>query len=426
MDADRVSEAGCSAIMEKGEVAVSTNGKFPAARPHVALLAGAALAVLAGAGQAEAETVKIGVILSYSGPAASIGEEIDNGIKLYVKEHQAELPAGVTIELIRRDDTGPNPDVAKRLAQELITRDKVQILTGVIWTPNANAIAPLTAEAKVPFVILNAAGTATTRLSPYIVRTSFTLWQSCYPLGQWAAKQGKRAYTIVTDYAPGHDAEEAFLKGFAQGGGEILGSVRVPLKDPDFVPFVQRAKDAKPEMLFVFVPSGKQATAIMKAYGELGLPAAGIKLIGPQDITPDEELPNMGDAPLGAITAGGYSEAADRPSNKAFVAAWKRDYGPNSHTNFMAADAWDGMAAIFAAIKAQNGKLEADKTMEILSHWKNPDSPRGPVAIDPETRDIVQNIYIRKVEKQGDHLANIEFETIPEVKDPWKQLNPPK
>src|SRR5262249_50817567 len=177
-----------------------------------------------------AETIKIGVILSYSGPAASIGEQLDKSINLYVKEHQKDLPDGVTLEIVRRDDTGPSPDIAKRLAQELITRDKVQFLTGIIWTPNANAIAPLSAEAKVPVVIMNAAGVATTRLSPYLVRTSFTLWQSCYPLGQWAAKQGKRAYTIVTDYAPGHDSEEAFIKGFGQAGGEIVGSARVPLK----------------------------------------------------------------------------------------------------------------------------------------------------------------------------------------------------
>jgi branched-chain amino acid transport system substrate-binding protein len=372
-----------------------------------------------------AQTVKIGVILTYSGPAASLGEQIDNGIKLYVKEHEKELPAGVKLAIIRRDDTGPNPDVAKRLAQELITRDKVQFLAGVVWTPNANAIAPMSAEAKVPFVIMNAAGVNTTRLSPYVVRTSFTLWQSSYPLGQWAAKQDmKKAYTLVSDYAPGFDSEEAFTKGFTQAGGTIVGSARVPLKDPDFVPFVQRAKDAKPDVLFIFAPSGKQATAVMKAYGDLGLAAAGFRLIGPQDITTDEELPNMGDAPLGVVTAGGYSEAATRPQNQAFVAAWKRDYGANSHTNFMAASAWDGMAAIFAAIKAQNGKIDPDKTMQILAGWKNPDSPRGPVEIDAQTRDVIQNIYIRKVERQGDHLANVEFETIPQVKDPWKVLNP--
>src|SRR5947209_10113947 len=347
-----------------GRIPMSTTmGRLMARLGGLAASCGVIIA-LAGAPVA-AQTIKVGVILSYSGPAASIGEQLDNAIKLYVKEHEKDLPAGVKLEIIRRDDTGPNPDVAKRLAQELITRDKVQFLTGVIWTPNANAIAPLSAEAKVPFVIMNAAGVNTTRLSPYIARTSFTLWQSCYPLGDWGAKQGiKKAYTLVSDYAPGFDGEAAFIKGFTQAGGEIVGSARVPLKDPDYVPFVQRAKDAKPDVLFVFAPSGKQATAVMKAYGDLGLAAAGIKLIGPQDITTDEELPNMGEAPLGVVTAGGYSEAATRPQNQAFVAAWKRDYGANSHTNFMAAAAWDGMAAIFAAIKAQNGKVDPDKTMQ--------------------------------------------------------------
>ncbi|MBV8650706.1 MAG: ABC transporter substrate-binding protein [Alphaproteobacteria bacterium] len=372
-----------------------------------------------------AEVIKIGLILTYSGPAASLGEELDNGVKLYIKEHQADLPPGVTLEIVRRDDTGPNPDVAKRLAQELITREKVNILAGVVWTPCAAAIAPLTAEAKVPLVLMNASGPGIVRMSPYIARTSFTMSQESTPLGEWAAKQGnKRAYIIVSDYAPGAEAEDGFKRGFTQNGGEIVGSVHVPLKDPDFVPFVQHAKDAKPELLFVFVPAGKQATAIMKAYSDLGLGAAGVKVVGTQDLTPEEELPNMGDAPLGVITAGAYSEAAKRPANEAFVAAWKREYGANSHANFMAADAWDGTAAIFAAIKAQGGKIDPDKTMKLLAGWKDPDSPRGPIEIDAETRDIVQNIYIRKVERQGEGLANVEFETIPQVKDPWKILNP--
>jgi len=402
----------------------SMGGARHAAMAGVTAAIAIAAAVLS-AGPVSAETVKIGLILTYSGPAASLGEEIDNGLKLYVKEHEKELPAGVTLEIIRRDDTGPSPDVAKRLAQELIIRDKVNILAGVVWTPNANAIAPLTIEAKVPLVIMNAASVTATRLSPYIARTSFTMWQQGYPLGQWAAKQGrKKAYTLVSDYAPGADAEESFKKGFTEGGGEVVGSVRVPLKDPDFVPFVQRVKDANPELLFIFVPAGKQATAVMKAYNELGLRAAGIKLLGTQDLTPEEELPNMGEAPLGVITAGAYSEVATRPANQAFIAAWKRDYGTSSHANYMAVDAWDGMAAIFAAIKAQNGKIDPDQTMKILAGWKNPDSPRGPIEIDPETRDIVQNIYIREVKKVGDQLANVEFETIPQVKDPWKAMNP--
>jgi branched-chain amino acid transport system substrate-binding protein len=383
---------------------------------------------LALAAPAWAETVKVGIILTYSGPAASLGDQIDKGMSLYVKEHEKDLPQGVQVELVRRDDTGPNPEVAKRLAQELITRDHVNFLTGVVWSPNAGAIAPLTAEAKVPFVVSNAAFVALTRASPYIARVSFTLWQECLPLGQWAATKGglKKVYIAVSDFAPGHEAGDAFHKGFVDSGGQIVDEVKFPLKDPDFIPFMQRVKDAKPEAVFVFVPSGKQSTAVMKAYNDLNMKAEGIKIIGPQDIVPDEELPSMGAEPLGVITAGTYSNAADRPANKAYVAAWKREYGDQTPPGFMSVGGWDSMAAIFAVIKETKGKVDGDAAMKVLAGWKNPESPRGPIMVDPQTRDIVQNIYIRRVEKRGDRLANIEFQTIPEVKDPWKELNPPK
>jgi branched-chain amino acid transport system substrate-binding protein len=387
----------------------------------------AALCCLFFAGAASAQTIKIGVILTYSGPNASLGEYVDKGLALYAKLHEKDLPQGVKIELIRRDDTGPNPDVARRLAQELITRDRVSFLGGVIFTPNANAIAPLTAEAKVPFVIMNAAGTNTTVASPYVTRTSFTLWQSSYPLGQWATKQPtmKRAYTAVTDYAPGHDGEQGFTRGFTEGGGQMVGAVRMPIQNPDFVPFMQRVKDAKPDVLYVFIPAGRQATAIMKAFGDLGLREAGIKLVGPGDITTDEELPNMGDVPLGVITAHHYSAALKNSQNRAFVEAWKKEYGASSTPNFLAVGGWDGMAAIFHAIKAQNGKVTPDGTMAALKGGKH-DSPRGPIMLDPDTRDIVQNEYIREVKRVDGQLANVDFETIPMVKDPWKVLNPPK
>jgi branched-chain amino acid transport system substrate-binding protein len=373
------------------------------------------------------QTIKIGIILTYSGPNASLGEYVDKGLALYAKLHEKELPAGTRIEIIRRDDTGPNPEVARRLAQELITRERVNFLGGVIFTPNANAMAPLTAEAKVPFVIMNAAGTNTTVSSPYVTRTSFTLWQSSYPLGQWAAKQPnmKRAYTAVSDYAPGHDGEQGFIKGFTEGGGQMVGTVRMPLANPDFIPFMQRVKDAKPEVLYVFIPAGRQATAVMKAYQDLGLKDAGIKLVGPGDITTDEELPNMGDVPLGVITAHHYAAALKNPQNRAFVAEWKKEYGANSTPNFMGTAGWDGMAAIFHAIKAQNGKVTPDGTMAALKGWKH-DSPRGPIMLDPDTRDIIQNEYIREVKRVDGQLQNIEFETIPMVKDPFKVLNPPK
>jgi branched-chain amino acid transport system substrate-binding protein len=388
------------------------------------LVAGAALLLAAAV---PAQTIKIGFLSTYSGPGAAQGDQLDKGAKLYLKLNGDKLPPGVKIELIVRDDTGPNPDTAKRLAQELIVRDKVQFLTGFVWTPNAAAIAPLTAEAKVPYISMNAAGVAVPTLSPYIARVSFTLWQSCYPLGQWAAKKFKRVYVAVSDFAPGHEAEEAFTRGFKEGGGEIVGTVRIPLKDPDFVPYMQRVKDAKPDALFAFNPAGRQATAMMKAYGDLGLDKAGIKYIGPGDITTDEELQGMGDVALGVITAHHYSAAADRPANKAFVAAYKKEYGEKLSPGFMAVGAWDAMEAIFHVIREQKGNINPDQTMELLKRYTNPNSPRGLISIDPDTRDIVQNEYLREVRRVDGQLANVEIETIATaLKDPWKEFNKKK
>lgn len=381
---------------------------------------------LAFGAPAAAQTVRVGFLGVYSGAFAPLGEYIDKGAKLYMKNNADKLPPGVKIELVVRDAGGPNPDKAKQLVQEMVVRDKIQILTGLVFTPNALAIAPLATEAKLPTAIMNAGASVITTRSPYLARFSFTLWQSSYPLGQWAAKKYKSAYILVSDFGAGHDSEAAFEKGFSDGGGQIVAKVRMPLQGPDFVPFMQRVKDTKPDILFAFIPAGKQATAIMKAYGELGLDKAGIKFIGPGDITTDEELPNMGDVALGALTAHHYSAAADRPANKAFVAAWRKEYGANSTPNFMAVGAWDAMDAIYQAIREQRGKIDPDKTMEIFKNYTNPNSPRGPIAIDPATRDIVQNEYIREVRRVGGQLANVEIETIPHVKDQWKELNKQK
>jgi branched-chain amino acid transport system substrate-binding protein len=389
---------------------------------RIALSLVAALWVTSTLGQ----TVKIGLINTYSGPMASNGDQIQKAIDLYMKLNESKLPKGVKLEFIKRDDTGINPETAKRLAQELIVRDKVDLITGVVWTPNAAAIAPLTKEAKVPFIIMNAGTAMLTTLSPYIARTSFTLWQSSYPMGEWAAKKYKTAYIAVSDFGPGHDAQDAFTKSFKAGGGTIVGSVRMPPPTSDFAPFLQRVKDAKPDTLFVFVPAGKSATALMKGFGELGLNQAGIKLIGPGDITTDEELPNMGDVPLGVTTMFHYSAAGDRPANKTFVAEWQKAYGPKSWPNFISVGAWDAMQAIFDVVAQQKGKMNADKTMAILKGWKNPNSPRGPISIDPQTRDIIQNEYVREVRKVGGILANVELETIKAVKDPWKEINDKK
>ncbi len=389
------------------------------------LLAGIALL---GPQRAAAQTVvKVGVINTYSGPEAQTGDMIDKGIKLYVKEHQKDLPPGVKVELVVRDDTGPNPEVAKRVAQELITREHVQFLTGVVWTPNAAAIAPLTVEAKVPFVIMNAAGVTLTRMSPYIIRVSYTLPQLVTPLATWAAKQGwKKGYTAVPDFAPGQESEAAFAKAFTAAGGEMIGSVRYPVINPDFAPFLARIRDAKPDVLYIFCISGKQSTAIMKTMADLGMRAAGIHPVSGIDLTTDEELPNMGDIALGVNSAANYSAAATRPQNKAFLAAWKRDYGDKLVPNPFSVQGWDGMAAIYDVVKATKGKFTGDQAMALLSHWKNPNSPRGPIAIDPETRDIVQNVYIRKVEKVEGRYVNAEIVTFDQVKDPWKAANPAK
>jgi branched-chain amino acid transport system substrate-binding protein len=379
------------------------------------------------AAAAQAQTVKIGFITSYSGLNGNLGPYMERAVRLYIKEHQKELPSGVKIELVTRDDTGPNPDKAKQLAQELIVREKVNLLAGVVFTPNALAMAPLATEAKVPFVIMNAGTAMITTRSPYIARTSFTLWQSSYPLGEWAAKKFKTAYTLVSDFGPGHDAEDAFSKAFEAGGGKVVDKVRVPLQNPDWAAYMQRVKDAKPGALMVFIPAGKTATAVMKNFSDLGLKDAGIKLIGPGDITTEEELPNMGDVALGVTTVFHWSLAADRKANKEFVAAWKKEYGQNEIPNFLSVGSWDGTAMIFEAIKQQKGKLDPDKTMEIFKQWKFANSPRGPISIDPETRDIIQPEYLREVRKVNGQLANVELETLSKAeKDPWKELQKKK
>jgi branched-chain amino acid transport system substrate-binding protein len=378
--------------------------------------------------QAVAQTVvKIGLINSYTGFVAQAADQGQKAFDLYLKLHEKDLPPGVKIEIIKRDDTS-NPEVGKRLAQELIARDHVQLLTGIVLSPVAAAIAPLTAEAKVPMLLcIAAAGVQIPRLSPYVARVSFTLWQQGYPIGKWAAEQGwKKGYTAVSDFIPGHDSEASFTKGFADAGGQIVGSVRMPPQNPDFIPFVQRIKDAKPDVAFFFVPADPQATALIKAIRDLGVREAGIHITAPQDLLPDEALPNMGDTPLGIVTSGIYSVVGKRPANEAFVAAWHKEYGDKSVPDFLSAGAWDGATAIIDLVKATNGKFTADEAMAFFKNWKNPNSPRGPVEIDPETRDVVQNIYIRRAEMVEGKLANVEIATIPMVKDPWKVFNPEK
>ncbi len=380
----------------------------------------AAAAMVPLATDAAAKTFKVGLVASLSGPTASLGQQIERGARLYQSLHKDDL-GNDSVELIVRDDTGPAPDVAKRLAQELVVRDHVDFLAGIIFTPNANAIAPIATQAKVPFVIMNAAASATTKASPYIVRVSQTIGQFTMPLAKWAAQQRDigTVYTLVSDYAPGLEAEEAFAAGFQGPGKTVVSAVRVPVQSPDFVPFLQKVKDAKPDALYVFLPGGTQSTALLKAYQSLGLKEAGIRLIGSGEITVEDELPNMGDAALGVVTGFHYSTAHDSKANADFLKAWQAAYGADSVPTFMAVGGYDGMAAIHGAIKALKGKVTSEAAVEAMRQW-HAESPRGPIAIDPETRDIVQNIYIRRVEKVDGALRNVEFETFAAVKDPGK------
>ena len=342
------------------------------------------------------------------------------GMKAYMKQH-GDTVAGKKIEVVQRDTTGPAPDVAKRLAQELVTRDNVDFLVGFGLTPNALAVAPVATEAKKPMIIMNAATSIITTKSPYIVRVSMTLPQITEPMAIWAAKNGiKKVYTVVSDYGPGLDAEAAFTKAFKASGGEIVGSVHIPLKNPEFAPFVQRVKDAKPEAIFLFLPAGEQGIGFMKGYKERGLAEAGIKLIATGDITDDGVLEAMGDPTIGLITSFHYSAAHDSPENKAFVKAYAEANGTKLRPNFMAAAGYDGMAAIYEALKKTQGSTDGDKVIAALKGLKLT-SPRGQIMIDPETRDVVQTVYIRKVEKTSGGLYNIEFDKFPDRKDPGKQ-----
>jgi len=379
----------------------------------------AALLLLTGASGVQAQQiVKIGLISEFSGPFAEYGLQIENGMKAYMHEH-GDTVAGKKIEIIARDTTGPAPDVAKRLAQELVTRDNVDFLAGFGLTPNALAVAPIATQANKPMIDMNAAASVVTTKSPYIVRVSQTIAQMSLPMAQWAAKNGiKTVYTLVADYAPGLDAEATFKKAFTAAGGQIVDSARVPLSNPDFAPFIQRIKDARPEAVFLFLPAGEQGVAFMKGFTERGLAQAGIKVIATGDLTDDGVLDSMGDATLGVITAFHYSADHDSAENRTFLKDYAAVAG-DKRPNFMAVAGYDGMAAIYEVLQKIHGPIDGEHAMEILKGWKR-ESPRGPIMIDPQTRDIVQTVYIRRVEKKNGHLYNVEFAQYPNVRDPGK------
>lgn len=364
------------------------------------------------------EPIKVGMVLEMSGPFADIGRQILDGARAYMKAN-GDTVAGRRIELIVRDTTGAAPEIAKRQAQQLIANDRVDFLAGFGLTPNALAAAPVATTGKTPMIVMNAATSIITTKSPYIARVSFTLPQITAPIATWAIKNGiKEVYTLVSDYGPGIDAETQFRKTFEAAGGKIAGDVRVPLRNPDFSPFLQRIKDAKPQAVFIFLPAGEQPVAFMKGFNERELDRAGIRLIATGDVTEDGTIEAMGDTPLGVVTSHHYSVAHDSAQNKAFLKAFA-DLDNAHRPNFMAVGGWDGMTAIYEVVRRLNGKLDGDKAMEVLKGLKL-DSPRGPVTIDPETRDAIQTIYIRRVQKVNGKLYNVEFEQVPNFKDPGK------
>jgi branched-chain amino acid transport system substrate-binding protein len=372
--------------------------------------------LLATAAHAQ-DTVKIGVIMAYSGQFADPSTQVDNGIKLYLKQHGGKL-GGKNVELIRKDVGGINPAVAKRLAQELVTRDGVDILAGFSLTPNALAAADVSLEAKKFMVVMNAATAIVTTKSPYMVRVSFTIPQLDQTLGTWAAHDGlKSAYVMVTDYGPGIDAEAAFQKGFEDAGGEIVGSVRMAVQNPDFSAYVQRAKDLNPQGIFIMIPGGAQPGAFGKALAERGIDPIKTEVMGQLEVTDEHALASIGDLAVGIITAGHYDYNHHSKLNGEFVTAYNAEFGRNP--DFFSVGGYDGMRLIDVALQKSGGKTDADALVEAAegASWE---SPRGPISIDPLTRDIVQTVYIRRVEKVAGQLVNTEIAAFPNVKDPFK------
>jgi branched-chain amino acid transport system substrate-binding protein len=377
----------------------------------LAVMAFAASSVLAQDGN-----FKIGLILPMTGQQASTGRQIEAAARLYMAQN-GDTVAGRKIELIVKDDTSV-PDVTKRIAQELVVNDKVNVLAGFGITPSALATAPIATQSKTPQVVMAAATSSITLASPYIVRTSFTLPQAAVALADWAPKNGiKKVVTLVSDYGPGIDAEKYFKERLSFNGGTTTESLRVPLRNPDFAPFLQKVRDLKPDALFVFVPSGAGA-AVMKQFLERGMDKAGIKLIGTGDVTDDDQLNDMGDGALGVVTSHHYSTAHPSATNKKFVEAFGKA-NKGLRPNFMAVGGYDGMRVIYEALRATKGKGDGDA---LLAAMKGQifESPRGPMFIDAQTRDVVQNIYLRKVEKKDGQLYNVEFDVIKDVKDPGK------
>jgi branched-chain amino acid transport system substrate-binding protein len=379
-------------------------------RVTVAILSGA----LAFAAHA-ADPFKIGLILPLTGPFASTGKQIEAAARLYVAKN-GDTIAGRKVELIVKDDTGLAPETTKRIAQEMVVQEKINVLAGFGLTPLALAAAPVATEAKVPMVVMAAATAMIPTRSPFIVRTGFTLPQVTGPIAEWAAKNKiKRVVTMVTDYGPGLDAEKAFLAVFKAAGGEIVESIRTPLRNPDYAPFLQRAKDAKPDALFVFVPSG-EGLAVMKQFEDRGLKQAGIRMIGTGDVTDDDLLESMGAPAVGVVTSFHYSAAHDSPENKAYVEGMMKANN-GMRPNFHSVGGYDGMHLIYEAVKKAGPDATGEQLVEAMKGMKWT-SPRGPMSIDPATRQAVQNVYLREVKIVNGKPWNVEFDKVENVRDP--------
>ena len=387
----------------------------------------AALALGIGLGtSAQAETVRVGIMLPFAGVNADLGDAQKKAFDLYVKLHAKDV-APNQVQIIERDEGPPSGANAKTVATELVTRDKVQIIAGIVFSPSAISMAPVMTQAKVPLLISNAGTAWITNLSPYIVRLSFSMWHPAFPMGTYAAKTlgCKTAAMGYTDFPPGKDSTDAFKAGFEAAGGKVIDAVPMgnPAQVPDFTPFFQRVKDQKPDCFYVFIPSGNHASGVVKTYGDLGMRQAGIKLIGPKDVVPDSKLQTMGDAAVGTIVMGHYAADLDNKANQDFTKAWHEAYGANSYPDFMSAAAWDTMDAIFKVIKKLNGKFDdGEKVIAALKGWST-DGPRGHVSIDPATRDVIQDERAMEVYRKPDKKLGLKvLGTVAQVKDQCKEM----
>jgi branched-chain amino acid transport system substrate-binding protein len=392
------------------------------AKNRLALVLSAALFATTGA---SAQTVKVGVVLPFTGVGAEFGQQVDRGIQMFMKLNPTAF-GPYKVELVKRDSKNPSGAEAKTAVQELIAQEKVSIVTGFIYSPDAIASAPLVSAARTPMVIMNAGTAWITNLSPMISRVSFSMWHSGFAMGEAAAKMmhAKTAVVGYTDFPPGKDSLDAFKRGFESNGGKVIDAIPMggPGQVPDFTPFFQRAKDKQPDVFYVFVPAGDHAVGVVKTYGALGMRQAGIKLIGPGDITQDIKLQSMGDAAVGLVTIHHYNADLDNPANKRLVAAWRQEYGANATPDFMGVQGYDGMAAIAHVVTALKGQIDPDKAQEALKGWKYDDSPRGPIMIDPQTRDIVMNEYLSELVKVNGRLVQKNIGVVNAVKDMCKVL----